>query len=103
MSEGRKRQNWTPSPRQVEIAQLLLNPEDRRTKKAKIESVGLPERTFYRWLADERFTNYLNSQLEIFTNSELVEVWHALTAQAKRGNVQAIKLFFEMKNLYRLW
>lgn len=41
-------ENWVPSSRQVAIAQLLLNQEDRRTKGEKIKSIGLPERTFYR-------------------------------------------------------
>lgn len=94
---------WRPSQRQIEIALLLLNPEDRRTKKAKIDAIGLPERTFYRWMKDERFINYLNDQMDLYTNAELVAVWHALINQCKRGNVPAIKLFMELKGLYKTW
>ncbi|MDO7786100.1 phBC6A51 family helix-turn-helix protein [Desulforamulus aquiferis] len=92
---------WRPSEKQVAIAELLLNPEDRRPKKAKLDAVGLPERTFYRWMKDPRFLNYLNSKLDQYTAGGLVDVWHSLINQAKRGNIQAIKLYFEMKGMYR--
>jgi len=82
---------------------MLLSPEDRRTQKAKFESIGLPERTFYRWVNDERFIGYLNSQIERYTISQLVDVWRALLTQCKRGNIQAIKVFFEMKGMYKVW
>lgn len=91
--------NWRPNARQIQIAELLLNPEDRRTKKEKAASIGLPERTLYKWMKDPRFINYLNSQIDKYTDSELSEVWKALLMQCRRGNIEAIKLFFKMKEL----
>jgi hypothetical protein len=82
------------------MAALLLNPEDRRTKKAKLESIELPERTFYRWMRDRRYVDYINSQLDQYIDGELADVWRALINQCKRGNIQAIKLLFEMKRMY---
>lgn len=82
------------------MAELLLNPEDRRTKAEKIKEVGVPHRTFYRWMKDKRYVDYINSKLDQYTNSELSEVWRALINQCKRGDVKAIKLFFEMKELH---
>jgi len=98
-TDAEKGRDWRPSARQIAIAELLLNPEDRRTKKDKIASIGLPERTFYKWMKDPRFIDYLNSRIEEYTNTELYEVWKALIMQCKRGNIQAIKLFFEMKEM----
>lgn len=82
------------------MAELLLNPDDRRTKGQKMQEVGVPERTFYRWMKDPRYIEYINKQLDRYTDGELVEVWKSLLNQAKRGNIQAIKLFFELKKLY---
>lgn len=93
--------DWVPTGKQAKMAELLLNPDDRRTKKAKYESIGLPERTFYRWMKDE--LKYVNGQLEHYSDSQLHEIWQALIAQCKRGNIQAIKLFFEVKGLYKEW
>ena len=82
------------------MAELLLNPEDRRTKTDKMKEVGVPRRTFYKWMKDRRYVDYINSQLDQYTNTELPDIWKALIRQAIRGNTQAIKLFFEMKGLY---
>lgn len=81
------------------MAEMLLNPEDRRPKIDKINELGISSRTFYKWMKDKNFITYLNGRIDEFTNGELYEVWKALLMQCKRGNVQAIKLFFEMKEL----
>ncbi len=99
---------WKPHSKQIKMAELLLNPEDRRTKQEKCKEVGIRPKTLWTWMKDDRYINYVNSQLEQYTNAELVEVWKALTAQCKRGNIQAIKLFFEMKEMHpdvkaKLW
>jgi AcrR family transcriptional regulator len=65
-----------------------------------MKEAGVPPRTFYRWLKDKRYIDYINSKLDQYTDSELSEVWKALIMQCKRGNIQAIKLFFEMKELH---
>lgn len=82
------------------MAELLLNPEDRRTKQEKCEEVGIAFSTLWKWMKDKRYVDYVNSQIEQYTNGELAEVWKALINQCKRGNIQAIKLFFEMKELH---
>ena len=95
-----KSKDWKPHAKQIKMAELLLNPEDRRTKGEKCKEVGITHKTLWKWMKDSRFIDYLNSQLDQYTNSELSEVWKALVMQCKRGNVQAIKLFFEMKELH---
>ncbi|WP_459997300.1 phBC6A51 family helix-turn-helix protein [Paradesulfitobacterium aromaticivorans] len=77
-----------------------MNPEDRRTKQEKCEEVGIAFSTLWKWMKDKRYVDYVNSQIDQYTNGELAEVWKALINQCKRGNIQAIKLFFEMKELH---
>lgn len=96
----RKSKEWKPHAKHIKMAELLLNPEDRRTKQEKCKEVGITTKTLWKWMKDERFVDYVNSQLDQYTNSELAEVWKALIAQCKRGNVQAIKLFFELKEIH---
>lgn len=100
MSDERKRKEWQPNPKQIKIVELLLNPEDRRTKEAKCKEAGIAFSTLWRWMKDDRFVGYMNSQLDKYTNGEMAEVWKALINQCKRGNIQAIKLFFEMKEMH---
>ena len=100
MKRKQKETKWRPSTKQVVMADLLLNPEDRRTKTEKMKEVGVSRKTFYRWMKDKRYIDYINSQLDQYTDGELAEVWKALINQCKRGNIQAIKLFFEMKEMH---
>lgn len=65
-----------------------------------MDEVGVSRKTFYSWMKDPRYLDYVNSQLDQYTNSELADIWRALINQAKRGSLQHIKLFFEMKGMY---
>jgi hypothetical protein len=97
---GQSRTKWQPDARQRRIVELLINPDDKRTKLQKLEEVGVRKSTFYDWMKDSRFLDYLNSQRDKYTDSEIAEVWKALVTKAKRGDISAIKLFFEMKGMY---
>ena len=90
---------WVPRPELVKVAQFLINPDDNRSKADKIKDAGLTEQVFYRWMKDERYIQYLNNQIDKYTDSELSEIWKALLRQCKLGNIAAIKLFFDMKRL----
>jgi hypothetical protein len=90
---------WMPTPLQRKMVELLINPDDRRSKEDKCKEVGIQKQTLYNWLKIPGFIDFMNSQLDKYTNSELSEVWKALLMQCKRGNIEAIKLYFKMKEL----
>lgn len=96
----RKSKEWKPHSKQIKMAELLINPEDRRTKAEKCKEVGITHKTLWTWMKDPRYVAYVNGHIDQYTNAELSEVWRALIGQCKRGNVQAMKLFFEMKELH---
>ena len=99
-SEVRKGKDWRPNAKQMKMAELLVNPDDRRTKQEKCKEVGITAKTLWKWMKDERFVNYYNQQIDKYKNAELAEVWKALIRSCKKENVQAIKLFFEMTELH---
>lgn len=99
VKSGRNRTNWIPDSRQRKIVELLVNPDDKRTKTQKIEEAGVQKSTFYEWMKNENFLNYLNSQIDKYTSAEVPEAWKALVRKVKMGDTQAIKLFFELKNM----
>lgn len=94
---GRK---WRPNAQLIAMAEMLVNPDDRRTKTEKIKAAGLSERTFYRWMRDERYIAYVNSLLDRYTNAALPSVWRALIRKCNLGDTAAIKLYFELKGMY---
>jgi hypothetical protein len=91
---------WQPNAQLMAMAELLANPEDRRSKSEKMKEASLPERTYYRWMKDQRYIDYVNSLIEKYTDSELPEIWRALVRKCKAGDVSAIKLLFELRNMY---
>lgn len=91
---------WVPSAEQIKLVELLINPEDRRTKTEKMEEAGIPRTTFYRMLKDKNFKAYLREQLDTMTDGELPDVWKAHMLKCKRGDMTAIKLYYEIKGIY---
>lgn len=89
--------DFFPSTLQYEMAKLIINPEDRRSMKDKCESIKLPERTFYNWWAKKEYRQYCVSLMEKYGDIEEINAYRALNLQIKRGNVQAIKVFFELR------
>lgn len=91
---------WIPNAKQKKLAQLLADPTDDRTNQEKAEEAGVSLRTFYRYIKDMRFIEYVNSLVPQETDREIAEVWRSLCKEAKKGNIPAIKLFFEAKGIY---
>ena len=82
-------------------AEMIVNPDFDNNISRMCDELKIARSTFYRWLDDADFNGYVNWLIEHYTNSELAAVWKSLIKQAKDGKVEAIKLFFEMKNMYR--
>ena len=89
------------SPKQREAAEMLANPDFKGTKSQVIDELGVSRSTFYRWLRDKAFMEYTCDLIDKYTDAELCMVWKALIRQCLGGDVQAIKLFFELKGRYR--
>ncbi|TCL39968.1 putative insertion element HTH domain-containing protein [Anaerospora hongkongensis] len=96
-----KSNEWVPHAKQIAIARLLVNPENRGTKEQKAKDAGITYKTLWVWMQDPNFVAYLNSLINQYTDAETAEVWKALIRKAKMGDVSAIKLFFEMKGMYK--
>ena len=64
------------------------------------EELHIARSTFYAWYEREDFKDYIKVLVNQYTESELVNVWKAVVESAKKGNLQALKLFFDFKNLY---
>ena len=91
------------SPKQQQMAEMLANPEnEHNTISAICEELGISRNTYYsNWLKDKNFTAYVNELVERYTDSELASVWRVLIDKCLEGNVNAIKLFFELQGKYK--
>lgn len=63
------------------------------------EELGISRSTFYRWYDKKEFKEYINFLIDRYTETELFSIWKAIIDTAKKGSPQALKLFFDLKNL----
>lgn len=88
------------SGKKLHMAELLANPEFDGTNKELYETVGISHDTFYKWIKDEAVISYAEMLIEKYTDGELGPVWKALLQKCRQGDIQAIKLYFELKGKY---
>lgn len=91
----------TLKPEQLRMANLLADPNETGTIVELCKKADVPRRTFYRWMEKKYFTDYVDSLISTYTDAELGAVWKALVRKAAKGDIQAIKLFYEMKGKYK--
>ncbi len=91
------------SETQRKMAEMLADPEsEHRTISEICEAVGIDRSTYYKhWRNSEKFRNYVDELIGKYTDSELASVWRVLIDKCLEGNVNAIKLFFELKGKYK--
>lgn len=96
-----KSERFRLSGKRLEVAKLLASPALGQTDKDIYETVGISHDTFYRWIReDDELLEYTEYLIEKYTDKEVGAVWKALIIECKKGNVQAIKLFFDLKGKY---
>lgn len=83
------------------LAEMLCDPDNNMTITELCNVVGVSRQTFYNWQHDANFNGYVEFLIDSFTDSELPAAWKSLIKKMKTGNVEALKLFFEMKGKYK--
>ena len=89
------------SAKQRQMAEKLMDPTFKGTITSLCAEFGVARSTLYRWMEKSEFTNYLDKLADKYANSELGTVWKALIKQCSKGDIQAIKLYFELRDAGR--
>ena len=83
------------------FANMMADPEYRILNKTDMaRKLGVSRPTLYKYLENSKVQSYIKDLVDYYTDTELSNVWKALIKQCKRGDIKAIKLYFEMKQLY---
>lgn len=83
--------------RMVVAAECLANPAFDGTKEDIARTAGISPSTLYRWLRNPDFVAIVNGLVSQYADAELGMVWKALSRKCQQGDVQAMKLFFELR------
>lgn len=81
-------------------AQKLISSEFDGNISRLCDELGIARSTFYRWYDKKEFKEYINFLIDRYTETELFSIWKAIIETAKKGSPQALKLFFDLKNLH---
>ncbi len=88
------------TPTQLQLANMLMNALDRRSVREKLEICDVTPMQYERWIRQPAFQSYLRKRAEtVFAGSDH-KAYLALLAAVDRGDLNAIKLFFEMRGIY---
>jgi len=87
-------------PRQILLANLLLNLHDRRSIREKLQLVNVSTQQYNAWMRQPQFIEFLRKRGEAIFKGNDHEAYIALTKAVSRGDVNALKLFFEMRGIY---
>lgn len=88
------------TPKQIILVNMLMSVNDGLSLRQKLAGIQVSQQQYQAWLRDPHFQNYLRMRTEQVFEIADVEVLQALQETAKNGDVQAIKLFAEMRGIY---
>lgn len=83
------------------IAEKLASPEFDGNISNLCKEYKIARSTLYRWYDDACFKGYVEWLIERYTDTELANAWRALIKRANCGNIEALKLFFALKDKYK--
>ncbi len=81
---------------QALVVKLMIDPTYRRGPREKLKSLGIAYTTYRAWLRQPVFYNFLNGLAEDGLREHNGDALVALTNKAIAGDIQAIKLYFEV-------
>lgn len=84
------------TPKQLAVANSILNLADRRSNRKKLEDFGVSSAQFGNWKKSAKFNAYLRERSEESLGNAVSDVHMALIDSASSGDVSAMKLFYEI-------
>jgi hypothetical protein len=81
---------------QLTVANVLLDHADKRSQTKKLSDLGIPTLKFQGWMRDPTFSGYLTTRAEHLTKDRLFDVHGGLVDRAAAGDVNAVKLYYEL-------
>jgi|GEM_PF-891699 len=86
--------------KQKKAAEILVGNSFDGDLETVCQKAGISTNLFYQWLENEEFRRYIEALTGKAAAGKIPEVWKSLLEQCVKGNVQAIKLYFDLKEKY---
>lgn len=89
------------SYRQLECIKVLYDPNDMRPDHTKLKKLGIKTTEYEAWRRDPAFLNYAHQRASNLVKDLDDDAYRAFADNVRSGDHNAIKMFFEMKGIYR--
>lgn len=93
---GYPMETTTLSPEQVFAVSIITNPTNRKPLAAKLKMCGIPYSTYRAWLKQPHFMEYISKISEDMLGEHVADVHTRVVEKATGGDIQAIKLYYEL-------
>lgn len=88
------------SPRQIIVANLMLNLHDKRSEREKLHEVQVSPQQYSAWLRQPAFVEFLRKRGEALFSASDFLAYKSLINNVKAGDNKALELFFSMRGIY---
>lgn len=88
------------TPQQLAVINCILDWNDTRSDKKKLQDFKVPFTTYQSWLRDPFFAAYVRERVNSLFASHGSEVMRAHLDMARAGKMDAIKLYYQMNGIY---
>lgn len=95
---GKKREVLLPQ--QLAVANMVLNLQDRRSLREKLESAGVSPQKYQAWRRDPVFNEYMTKRAQALYSQGEDSAYLALMRNVEGGSLEATKFYFEMTGVY---
>ena len=85
------------TPKQRKYIEILANPGENRNQGEIAQELRVARQTLYRWRSRPGFWDAVGELIRDHSDRELANVWGALIRRAKHGDVQAQRLYFQLR------
>lgn len=85
---------------QLAVIAAFNNNRDNRSDIKKLSDLGISTRQFSGWMHSNRFTGHMRDSAEQLIANSIADGHNALLRQVRKGDTNAIKLFFELTGRY---
>lgn len=85
---------------QLRCVNKLLDFNDTRSDKKKLEEIGVPSWKYQTWKKDPAFQAYIRERANNLIGDNIDEVDRALLDNARSGDISSIKLIYELTGKY---
>jgi hypothetical protein len=88
------------TPRQMAAAAVMLNLVDRRSDEKKLRDLGISTEEYATWMQNDTFATYMQGRAEKLIDNSTHEAHMGLLKAIRGGNIQAVKLHYELTGRY---